>query len=368
MSQGDEPISGPPDLTPARFAAILAEARSPAAPFAGTIYDAFVVTGVRPSITLAFFKHESRFGTQGVAATYNTRNWGNVRSAERPELAGAPVETPRGRFATYPTWTAGALDWSYRLTGPKYAGRGLLTVRQVLPVYAPPSDGNDPDAYADAVIADVRAWVGSEPMPEPQLTTRVSLLPAGMPNNPDRAMWDGKPAWVTIHETDNPNVGANAEMHRRFVLGGGGPDTASFHAVCDDRESIQLMPWTAAAYHIGDGDGGAGNNSSLGIELCVNADDDFRATTTRGAELAAALLRRFGLPLERLRQHGDWWSPANPDVHRGCPAHLKAGDRGITWLIFRLRVQQALAGAGDDFAVAVEGASDLDSLLERILA
>jgi hypothetical protein len=367
MSAHDESIAGPPDMTAAAFCVVLGHAESPAYTECAAMHRACVAAGVRPSALLAFFAHESGFGRQGIVRAYQTMNPGNVRSLAPPAdpSLGAVIQTTGGPFVKYRSWEAGTADWCKRLRGPLYEGAGLRTVRQVIPKYAPSADGNSPEAYIAAVLASIARYTEAAPMPEPQLTTRVSLLPADAPNNPDRPMWGGKPAWVTIHETDNPNVGANAEMHRRFVLAGGGPDTASFHAVCDDRESIQLLPWTAAAYHIGDGDGGEGNNTSIGIELCVNADGDFRATTTRGAELAAALLRRFGLPLERLRQHGDWWSPAHPDVHRGCPAHLKAVDiAGASWAVFRLRVQQALAGAGDDDPFAL----DFDTLVARVLS
>jgi hypothetical protein len=345
----DYAIAGPADLSRAAFARLLRQAQSPAAPEAGPMYDALVSAGVRPAVALAFFGHESRFGTTGICAEYQTHNIGNVRSPERAGPGVTVVDTPRGAFASYQTWTLGASDWALRLRGPKYEGRGLLTVRQVLPVYAPPSDGNDPDAYARAVLASIERWTQEGPAMV-QLTTRVSLLPAGVPNNPDRPLWGGKPRWITIHETDNPNVGANAEMHRKFVLGGGGPDTASFHAVCDDHESIQLLPWTAAAYHVGDGDGGEGNNTSIGIELCVNQDGDFAKTVDRGARLTAALMQQFGLGIDAVRQHGSWWSAQHPDVHRGCPANLKGGKLGQSWDGFVALVRQKF-GAGPAPAV-----------------
>ena len=345
----DYAIAGPADLSRAAFARLLSQAKSPAAPEAGPMYDALVARGARPAPFLAFFQHESRFGTVGICRDFDTRNPGNVRSPERAGPGVTVVDTPRGPFARDQTWALGTSDRALRRRGPEHAGGGLLTVRPVLPVYAPPSAGDDPDAYARAVLASIERWTQEGPAMV-QLTTRVSLLPAGMPNNPDRPMWGGKPRWITIHETDNPSVGANAEMHRKFVLGGGGPDTASFHAVCDDHESIQLLPWTAAAYHVGDGDGGEGNNTSIGIELCVNQDGDFARTVDRGARLTAALMQQFGLGIDAVRQHGSWWSAQHPDVHRGCPANLKGGKLGQSWDGFVALVRQKF-GAGPAPAV-----------------
>lgn len=169
---------------------------------------------------------------------------------------------------------------------------------------------------------------------------RVDLVPSGR-NNPDRPLWGGQPQWITIHETGNERIGANAEMHRLFVHHGGGLDQASFHAVADDRESIQLLPWTNVGYHIGDGDGGAGNNTSIGIELCVNQDGDFGATVNRGARLTAALMQAFELPIKRVRQHGSW---PGERVHHGCPATLQASSRGYTWDAFIRLVAKKFVG------------------------
>jgi hypothetical protein len=340
----DYPLLGPADLSRAAFTRVLRETRSPALAESRGMYDALVAAGVRPAPFLAFFRQESRFGLEGTAAQYQTHNPGNVRTPELANVA-TTVATPRGRFASYPDWTTGTRDWAARMRGAKYAGRGLRTVRQVLPVYAPAADGNDPQAYATAVLASIERWLKEGGMV--QLTGRVDLLPTGAANNPDRLMWDGRPRSVTIHETANETSGANAEMHRRFVQNGGGPDTASFHAVVDDQESIQLLPWNAAAYHIGDGDGGEGNNTSIGIELCVNRDGNFPATVERAARLTAALLQEFGLGLDAVRQHASWWSPRFPAVHQGCPAHLKSGKQpngqpGPTWADFLALVEDKL--------------------------
>jgi hypothetical protein len=151
---------------------------------------------------------------------------------------------------------------------------------------------------------------------------------------PGRLMWGGRPKYVTIHETDNPNAGATAAMHARFVVNGGGEDGVSFHAAVDSTESVQIMPWNAAAYHIGDGDAGEGNNTSVGLEICVNSDGDYNQAALRAVALARKLLTTYNLPIERLRYHGQWWSPVFSDVHKGCPALMLGGRQGWTWAKF----------------------------------
>jgi hypothetical protein len=151
-------IRSAPDIEPARFAALLAAGGSPALPEAGAIYQAVVARAVSPLFALAVFMHESRLGLEGICARYQTRSLGNVRTPHLPEHGGQVIQTERGAFVAYPTWAAGAADWAERLRGPRYAGAGLVTVRQILPVYAPGSDGNQPDAYAAAVLAFIARY------------------------------------------------------------------------------------------------------------------------------------------------------------------------------------------------------------------
>ena len=65
-------------------------------------------------------------------------------------------------------------DWCKRLKWPKYAGKGLLTVEAITPVYAPDKDGNSPALYAQAVNAAVAAWAAEDnaPAPAPKPITR----------------------------------------------------------------------------------------------------------------------------------------------------------------------------------------------------
>jgi hypothetical protein len=147
----DYPMAGPMDIRLPDFATILGEQQSPAALEAGPMFQACLNTGVSPVTFLAFFRHESRYGTLGICHDYDTKNPGNVRSPEDPSL-GEIIQTRGGPFAKYPTWENGAIDWGKRIQGPKYAGAGLTTVRGVLPRYAPTGDNNDPEAYIRSVL------------------------------------------------------------------------------------------------------------------------------------------------------------------------------------------------------------------------
>ena len=140
---------------------MLTGAGSPAAPEADALWAACVQREVDPAIALAFFRHESTYGTAGVAK--QSRNWGNLRRGKR----GVIRSTAGGSFAFYPTWTAGLMDWCDLLRGPIYEGDGLVTVAQVLPRYAPSSDGNAPTRYAQAVADAVNGWMDAPAPPGP---------------------------------------------------------------------------------------------------------------------------------------------------------------------------------------------------------
>jgi N-acetyl-anhydromuramyl-L-alanine amidase AmpD len=176
MTLTDYPITGAADLTFDQFYAVMLAAQSPAFAENRNIYDALVAGGIRPSVWLAFGTVESKLGREGIVAKYGTRNMGNVRSPEDPAL-GTIVQTERGPFAAYATWADGAKDWAKRLSGPKYAGAGLTTVRQVLPRYAPSSDQNDPDAYARNVLAFIEQQTKGAPpvaLQKPPVTSHPS--------------------------------------------------------------------------------------------------------------------------------------------------------------------------------------------------
>jgi hypothetical protein len=333
----DYPITGPAGLSRERFGAILREAGSPAATEADSMYLALRSADVRPEVMLAFFWVESKFGTSGIAAQFQTKSPGNVRSPERATLSRTIVQTPRGPFAKYPTWADGAGDWAARLTGPKYAGAGLTTVRQVLPKYAPRPDGNDPHAYARTVLALIEQWTKGAP-PVAQLTDHVLLMP---PTNLNwwRETMPGGPRWITIHEVGNLKPGANAEATARYVLNGGGRDIerggqnegVSYHATVDESGSWQMLPWDARGYHAGDGRGDGGM-WSIGIETVQIGN--FPETIRRLVILVKRLQAEFHIDADHVVQHNHWSG-------KNCPEYLRAGKLpftgkpGPTWAGFK---------------------------------
>lgn len=138
------------------------------------------------------------------------------------------------------------------------------------------------------------------------VSIREAIIPAGNRNRPGTKLQGGKPSKIVVHETSNFNVGADAEMHRRFTWGGGGQESVSFHYCVDDHEAVQLLPDDEVGWHAGDGTRpGSCGATSIGIETCVNADGDWARTRANLAQLVALLLRKHGLTLGAVAQHNN---------------------------------------------------------------
>jgi len=137
-----------PSLDAAAIALILQHYNSPAAGSAGTMYQLGLQYGIDPAYCLAFFIHESTAGTKGVARV--TKSIGNIRTT-------AGYRDYQG-YRQYASWDEGIEDW-YRLIRDLYIGEwNLTTVDQIVPVYAPAGDGNDPAGYITAIKQLVTDW------------------------------------------------------------------------------------------------------------------------------------------------------------------------------------------------------------------
>lgn len=137
-----------PSVNAATIRQVLQSYNSPAAGSAETMYRLGIQYGIDPAFCLAFFIHESTAGTKGVARV--TRSVGNIRTT--------PGYADYQGFRKYASWDEGIEDW-YRLIRDLYIGEwNLTTVEQIVPVYAPSSDGNDVDGYVATVKQLVSGW------------------------------------------------------------------------------------------------------------------------------------------------------------------------------------------------------------------
>jgi hypothetical protein len=96
-------------------------------------------------------------------------------------------------------------------------------------------------------------------------------------NKPNVKLNFGIDWWLTQHQTGNRADAASAEMHKNFVINGGGTDGVSFHLTVDHLEAYQMMELDRPAYHASDGmddwTNDIGGWGSIAMELCVNYDN-----------------------------------------------------------------------------------------------
>ncbi len=141
-------VLGRPSVSVALINQVLMEGGSPAAGLGQALYDGGAKWEIDPVFALAFFLHESSFGKLGWGAA--NKSLGNIRCT--------PGYTCQGGFRRYATWQAGFTDW-YELIKVQYVQRwGLVTIAQIVPVYAPAGDHNNVQEYIAAVEEAVDRW------------------------------------------------------------------------------------------------------------------------------------------------------------------------------------------------------------------
>src|SRR5699024_3965987 len=100
---------------------------------------------------------------------------------------------------------------------------------------------------------------------------------------------------------------------------------ASWHYTVDDKEVVKSFEDTAQCWHAGDA---KYNRESIGIEICVNSDGDFKKAVDNAVELTRYLMRKYGIPASNVIQH-------NQASGKDCPRYLRSGAKGITWEAFK---------------------------------
>jgi hypothetical protein len=152
---GENPVVGAPSISADVIDAVLAAYGSPAQGTGKVWFELGKHYGIDPAYALAFFIHESSAGTNSGWAGLkpgggSTHNVGNIICAGYP--------TCFGRFRDYGSWEEGIEDW-YKLIKREYIeGRGVMTVEQIIPIYAPASDNNNVPNYVQTVVDLVNGW------------------------------------------------------------------------------------------------------------------------------------------------------------------------------------------------------------------
>lgn len=111
--------------------------------------------------------------------------------------------------------------------------------------------------------------------------------------------------YIVVHDTGNTKAGSGALNH--YIYFNGGNRKASSHYFIDDKEIIQTVDDENASWHCGDGKGvyGITNSNSIGIEICVNEDGDYKKAQMKAIELIRHLMKIHHIPKENVIRHFD---------------------------------------------------------------
>ena len=131
---------------------------------------------------------------------------------------------------------------------------------------------------------------------------------------------DHKPEYITIHNTDDVNEAAgtnDAEQYARATFNNNMGDVV-VHYYIDETACWHILADDTVGWHAADGATGPGNTKSVAIEIIMDGSGDSSdiSAKDRGARLAAILLHKYGLGIERLKTHRDWYPK------KYCPAYI----------------------------------------------
>ncbi len=171
------PITGPPTISNETIKRILESASSPAVIAYQAFYDFGVQYDIDPAFALAFFRHESNYGTSNnwvgkpsICLPNSSNNIGNIKYTQ--SCTNNYGATNCKGFCHYPTWEKGIEAWySLIKNSNHYVAGGRETIAEILPVYAPSSDNNNIPEYITAVSDSVSSYRELEPNIELRLVS-----------------------------------------------------------------------------------------------------------------------------------------------------------------------------------------------------
>lgn len=142
------------------------------------------------------------------------------------------------------------------------------------------------------------------------LNLEIDLIPESSFNRPGTNI---TPRFITIHNTDNTNRGADARAHARYLKGSDAQKRqVSWHYTVDDQRCIKHLPVNEKGWHAGNSEG---NSKSIGIEICMNEDSDQESANRLAATLTAILMYDLNIKLENVVPHQHW-------TGKNCPRLL----------------------------------------------
>ena len=180
-------------------------------------------------------------------------------------------------------------------------------------------------AIITAVVLALYFYINNQPTKLREPVSEVGgipiitdFIPKGTMERPGQ---ERKIEYVVIHETGNPGRNADAASHNNYLHKEADNQQKSWHYTVDDHEIYYHIPDNEIAFHAGDGlskDGG--NLNGIGIEMCINPENDYEQTLKNTAKLTAMLLKAYDLDISSVKKHQDFSG-------KHCPDNLLKEDR-----------------------------------------
>ena len=139
--------------------------------------------------------------------------------------------------------------------------------------------------------------------------------------------------YIVVHDTGNPDKGADAERHYQYFNGGDRDSSADVFV--DDRQAIKVNDWNKYyTWHCGDGHGkyGITNANSVGVEMCINPDGDYDRAFARMVEVVKELMQTLGIDANHVVRHYD-------ASRKDCPMSM-SGNGWARWNEFKKRITE----------------------------
>lgn len=129
-----------------------------------------------------------------------------------------------------------------------------------------------------------------------------------------KASYAMTPVGIVVHNTAGS---ASARTEATNMINNS--NATSYHAIVDESEAIEIIPFSRNAWHAGDGSNGFANRNLIGIEIARSmdySDDKYDRAEENAAEYIAWVCVQYGWTSEQLNQH-NWYSST------ACPHRLK---------------------------------------------
>ncbi len=165
--------------------------------------------------------------------------------------------------------------------------------------------------------------------------------------------------YVVIHDTGNPDKGADADANFRYFNNGDRGSSADIFV--DDHRIVRANDYRRYySWHCGDGHGkyGITNSNSVGIEICINQDGDYNQAVSNAVWVTKQLMSELIIPAERVVRHYD-------ASRKNCPASM-AANNWRRWNAFKIKLTESEGLTMNQYAELKQMITDLTGKVERL--